>query len=59
MDINKADIKVRILENEYLVSLKWYRAASRYNNGATRFGNKYRMRLILARAKDLAVKTRR
>jgi hypothetical protein len=59
MDTNKADIKVRIIEDECLISLRWYRGASRYNNGATRFGNKYIMRFIIARAKESAVKSRK
>jgi hypothetical protein len=34
------------------VSLKWLRGASRYNNGATRFNDKYRIRLIMGWAAD-------
>jgi hypothetical protein len=30
-----------------LVSLKWMRGANRYNNGATRYQNKHRIRLIM------------
>ena len=57
MDINKADIEMQITEDDRrLVSLKWYRGASRYTNGATLFGDKYILRLIIARAKELAVK---
>lgn len=33
------------------VNLKWYRGASRYNNGATKFGNKYSFRLYISRRK--------
>jgi hypothetical protein len=59
MDVNKADIELQIFEDNYMVNLKWYRGASRYNNGATLFGNKYRMRFIIARAKELAIKGHR
>ena len=34
------------------VDLKWYRGASRYNNGATLYGNKYIFRLIISRPKE-------
>lgn len=27
--------------------LRWYRGANRWNNGATRYGNKYLLRVIL------------
>jgi hypothetical protein len=54
MDINKRDIIVRIKEEDTLVSLKWYRGASRYNNGAKKYKNKYKMRLILNKAKNIA-----
>ena len=33
------------------VTLKWYRGASRYNNGATLYGKKYILRFILGRLK--------
>ncbi len=33
------------------ISLKWYRGASRYNNGATIFGNKYLFRYLISRNK--------
>ena len=33
------------------VDLKWYRGASRYNNGATRYGRKYEFRHRIALAK--------
>lgn len=33
---------------DYPIDLKWYRSASRYNNGATLYGNKYRFRNIIA-----------
>jgi len=34
------------------VSLKWYRDASRYNNGATMYGKKYMLRYLLGYAKQ-------
>jgi hypothetical protein len=34
------------------VNLKWFRGASRYNNGATLYGKKYLLRLILSRLKE-------
>jgi hypothetical protein len=54
MDIHKKNITVRISGENVLVSLKWYRGANRYNNGPTRYKNKYRLRLILSRATDFA-----
>ena len=33
------------------IDLKWYRGASRYNNGATKFANKYLLRLLISRSK--------
>jgi len=33
-------------------SLKWYRGASRYNNGATLYGKKYMLRYLLGYAKQ-------
>jgi len=34
------------------IDLKWYRGASRYNNGATIYGRKYLLRLLLGRLKQ-------
>jgi hypothetical protein len=51
MEVNRKDLRVTINEEEWLVDLKWYRGASRYNNGCTRFGNKYDLRLALSRSK--------
>jgi hypothetical protein len=34
-------------EETTFVSLKWLRGANRYNNGATRYGRKYHLRLIM------------
>ncbi|MDB5206744.1 MAG: hypothetical protein JWR72_1819 [Flavisolibacter sp.] len=35
-----------------LISLKWYRGANRYNNGATRYGRKYEFRYIISSVKQ-------
>ena len=34
------------------VSLKWFRGAGRYNNGATIYGRKYMIRLLFNRLKS-------
>jgi hypothetical protein len=52
MDIHKKDIIVHIGNEKRFVNLKWYRGANRYNNGATLYGDKYRLRIILSRAKN-------
>jgi hypothetical protein len=39
-----------------LVSLKWLRGANRYNNGTTRYGSKYRLRLIMGWAGQRKIK---
>ncbi|SIT30214.1 hypothetical protein SAMN05421788_109163 [Filimonas lacunae] len=52
MDIHKDDIRFRLMGEEVMVSLKWMRGASRYNNGATRYGRKYHLRLVLGREKE-------
>ncbi len=57
MDIHKKDITVLISNEKTLVNLKWYRGASRYNNGTTVYKNKYKLRLILSRAKYFASKS--
>jgi hypothetical protein len=59
MDVNRRYIKVTINDEDSLVDLKWFRGASRYNNGCTRFGRKYLLRLVIGRARRYAVKTRR
>jgi len=38
-------------DKKIFVSLKWYRGASRYNNGATIYGKKYFIRLVMSWAK--------
>ena len=53
MNIHEDNIPVKYLnDEEVLVSLKWLRGASRYNNGATMYGKKYSLRLFLTRAQD-------
>ena len=55
---NKADIEILgSYQKPVLVSLKWYRCANRYNNGTTRYGNKYRFHLIISWAKDRKIKS--
>jgi hypothetical protein len=51
-NLNKESILVIIKDKEISVSPKWYRGASRYNNGATKFGRKYFIRLIMSWAKN-------
>jgi hypothetical protein len=42
MDVNKENIRIKYVNDESLmVSLRWFRGANRYNNGATHYGNKY------------------
>ena len=58
MNIHIANLPIAYPAGETtLVSLKWLRGASRYNNGATRYQDKYRIRLIMgwaAAAKTVA-----
>lgn len=57
MDVNRKNIRVTIVNNEeWLVDLKWFRGASRYNNGCTRYGKKYSLRLFMSRSKEHAIK---
>jgi hypothetical protein len=56
MDVNRQNIKVAINDEDSMVSLKWLRGASRYNNGSTRYGRKYYLRLVIGSAKGYAVK---
>lgn len=51
LDIYKKNIPVNINGEVVMVSLKWYRGANRWNNGATRYGRKYLLRLIIGRSK--------
>ena len=34
------------------VTLKWYRGANRYNNGATRYGRQYQFRYLIGLRKE-------
>ncbi len=36
-----------------LVDLKWFRGASRYNNGTTLYGKKYVLRYLIGRSKEI------
>ncbi len=46
MDIYLENIEVKINGTVVLTNMKWFRGASRYNNGATLYGRKYLMRLV-------------
>ncbi len=50
--IYKKDCTTHIGDKEIVVTLKWFRGAGRYNNGATIYKQKYNLRLILSRAKE-------
>jgi hypothetical protein len=56
MDIHRENIKVTMADEDVWVSLKWFRGASRYNNGCTRYGRKYYLRLVIGWAKIKATK---
>ena len=52
MDVNIANIPVSLGNGENVyVSLRWFRGASRYNNGGTIHKGVHQMRLILGRVK--------
>jgi hypothetical protein len=59
MDIYRNNIKINIGDEDIWVNLKWFRGASRYNNGCTLYGKKYHLRWIMGRAKGFAAKTAR
>jgi|GEM_PF-3323325 hypothetical protein len=53
MNVNIANILVSLGNGkETYVSLRWFRGASRYNNGGTNHKGKHQMRLILGRVKQ-------
>jgi hypothetical protein len=52
MDVNRKDIRVTVNCEESFVNLRWFRGASRYNNGCTRFRRKHALRLALSRSKE-------
>jgi len=56
MDINRKNIRIDLGEGEIFVDLKWYRGASRYNNGCTTYGRRYLLRLVLGRLKERRMK---
>jgi hypothetical protein len=55
MDTKTKNIEIQVKEETVLVSLKWMRGASRYNNGGNHGGrllkDKYPLRLIFGRLK--------
>jgi len=53
MDIDRQDIKLTMNGEDLLVNLKWFRGANRYNNGCTRYGRKYHLRLVMGWAKNM------
>jgi len=56
MDVNRQDIKLTMNGEDLQVNLKWFRGANRYNNGCTRYGRKYHLRLVMGWAKGCAIK---
>jgi hypothetical protein len=53
MDVNIANIPVSLGNGENVyVSLRWFRGASRYNNGGTIHKGMHQMRLIFGRVKQ-------
>jgi hypothetical protein len=52
MNIHVQNIQINLNNNDTLVSLKWLRGASRYNNGGTIHENKYVFRLIISRVNE-------
>ena len=56
MDIKSNKIPIEGLPEATSVSLKWMRGANRYNNGATKYGKKYQLRLLMSWAGQRKVK---
>jgi hypothetical protein len=58
MNVKIENIKVEINGKSILTNLKWFRGASRYNNGGNHGGrlvkDKYPLRIICGRLKDSA-----
>jgi hypothetical protein len=52
LNIKKNETEVLINGVPALVKKKWYKGASRYNNGATLYKRKYLLRLIIGRQKS-------
>jgi len=52
MKVHALNIAIQINNEKKLVSLSWFRGASRYNNGGTVHNGKYRLRLVFGRIKD-------
>lgn len=56
MNIYLENIEVKIKGEVVLTNLKWFRGASRYNNGATLYGRKYLIRLVMSWAQAEKIK---
>jgi hypothetical protein len=58
MNVKIENIEVSINDRSLLVNLKWFRGASRYNNGGNRNGrllkDKYPLRVKFGRSKETA-----
>jgi hypothetical protein len=53
MNVNLTNILVSLGDGEKTyVSLRWFRGASRYNNGGTNHQGKHKLRLLLGRIKE-------
>jgi hypothetical protein len=53
MNVNNANIPVSLGDGkETYVNLRWFRGASRYNNGGTNHNGNHRMRLLFGRIKE-------
>ena len=52
MNIREQNISVQIIDEDVLVSLKWLRGASRYNNGATKYKRKHLFRYLINKKPD-------
>ena len=58
LKIHEDIIPIHLPEGETLASLKWLRGANRYNNGATKYGNKYFFRLVMGWAQNMKLKSK-
>lgn len=51
--VNMTEQKKNLNMKRYSNTIRWLRGASRYNNGATRYGKKYQIRLVMGWANDM------
>ena len=52
MNVRQENIMVELKPGEpFLTNLRWFRGDSRYNNGGTKYGRKYLLRLLIGRIK--------